>query len=186
MKRSRQAVWGICISMLLITTLLLVSVPWPRVKLWTLIECTKHGSTQMRQCAALFLGNAGGDPEVVVPVLLSALQDKNVGVREMAALSLGHIHQYPEQVVPALLTSIAAETMESLEPNNAVYAVSLFGTNARPWSPILAQMIESNRFSFWSSSALNALHKIDPEADARLVQRREFMRTNTPSTNQSR
>ena len=180
MKRYRHSIWGICICVFLITTLLLISIPWHRAIASTLIWGLGSQSEQVSRASAFFLGNIKGDPKMIVPALLRCLKDQRASVREMTAASLGHIRQDPEQVVPALLATIDTETNGSLVPIYALNAIGVFGADAKPWSPILVQMVESNRFGYWSGSALNALHKIDPEADARLVQKRESMH-NTPS-----
>ena len=156
---------------LFLGTLLVFVVPWQRLKVPALILCLDHGTGYMRGTAAKYLGRiADGDPKVIVPALLPHLKDKNVYVREMAALSLGHIHQYPEQVVPALLACIDTEPMESLMPMYGYNAIGCFGTNARAWSPVLLQTIESNRFGYWSSSARSVLAKINPEVGRPLVE----------------
>jgi HEAT repeat protein len=95
--------------------------------------------------------------------LLECLKDRNSQVRDIAALSLGHIGKYPEKVVPALLNCLAAETNGLASPL-MISALGRFGTNARPWSPLLKQMIETNRFGFYTSAAINALDKVDPES----------------------
>lgn len=168
LKIQRRTAGRFCLAVLLLTAIVAVCVPWHRVAVWTLLRCLNcgsgHISGQVRAEAALRLGSMEADPKIVVPALLPHLRDKDMKVREMTALSLGHIHQYPEQAVPALLAVADSETAESLAPLYAVYAIGCFGTNARPWAPNLAQMIESNRFGYWSGNALNALQKIDPAA----------------------
>jgi HEAT repeat protein len=170
MKPLTKAIWRFCLAALLIILLLWVSVPWQRLKVPILIQLARHGPAGTRSLAEMFLGHAEGDPNMVVPVLLDSLQDKNVSVRETVALSLGNIHQFPERVVPALMAEIRAEPMESLAPMYGYRAIGCFGTNAKAWSPMLVQIIESNRFGYWSSSARSALVKIDPEVGQPLVE----------------
>ncbi|HZF02092.1 MAG TPA: HEAT repeat domain-containing protein [Methylomirabilota bacterium] len=206
-KFSRRAIWRFSLVALFISTLLIFAVPWQRLKVPALILCLNHGTGYTRGLAAMHLGRIDdGDPKVLVTALLPHLKDKNLYVREMTAISLGHIHQYPEQVVPPLLACIDAETNPaSLVPNYALGAIGQFRTNARPWSPILVGMIESNRFHYWLNP-LGALKSIDPETAKPLIEKRDadysngvkqaqahfdevarrralFLRTNVPPTN---
>jgi|GEM_PF-932082 len=135
-----------------------------------LIQCLKDENPRVRGAAAESLGRLDGDPKVLIPALLPHLKDKNEYVREMTVVSLGDIHQYPEQVVPALLACIDRETMGSLVPMYGYRAIGCFGTNARAWSPVLVQIIGSNRFSYLPSGARGALAKIDPEVGKPLVE----------------
>ncbi|MGH7989151.1 MAG: HEAT repeat domain-containing protein [Limisphaerales bacterium] len=158
----------------MIIALLWISVPWHRVwhrvKVPILIQCFRHGPEEVRGYAAVFLAHSDGDPKMMVSVLLPGLKDKAENVREMTAIALGNIHQKPERVVPALLASIDAETnATSLVLKYAAGAIGYFGTNAKPWSPILVGMIESNRFGFWSGSARVALYKINPAIGKPLI-----------------
>lgn len=168
LRRPRWLEWRFFISLFLAIALLAIVVPWQRVKTWSRIECAKHGPALTRRVGIFFLGIEGDDPKVVVPVLLACLEDKNYAVRETAALSLGHIHQYPDQVVPALLTALGKEQEDSTK-RYMVGAMCQYGTNARPWSPIFLQMIQSNGFGFVFGSPLFALKKIDPEVGGPLV-----------------
>jgi hypothetical protein len=170
LKHPRWLRWRVFIPSFLVIALLAAVIPWPRAKTWARIQCAEHGPAITRSPAIYFLGVEGDDPKVIVPVLLSSLKDKNVGVREMAALSLGHIHQNPEQVVPALLACMDKEPMESLVPMYGYLAIGSFGTNARAWSPVLVQTIESNPSGYWISRARSALVKIDPEVGGPLVE----------------
>jgi hypothetical protein len=136
---------------------------------WSSIQYAEHGPIATRRLAIFFWGIDRDSPQVTVPVLLSCLEDKNYAIREMAALSLGHIHQYPEQVVPALLTALNKET-NYMAAHYLVGAIGMYGTDAKPWSPIFLQMIQSNSFSFDSGSPLFALKKINPEVGAPLVE----------------
>ena len=169
-KPAPRTIWCFSLVALVVSALLVFAVPWQRLKVPALILCLNHGNGYMRGTVAKYLGRIDdGDPKVLVSALLPNLKDKNVYVREMTAISLGHIHQYPEQVVPALLTYIDTETQWETEGLWAVYAIGTFGTNARPWSPILVQMIETNRFNYWSGNARAALYKIDPETGKLLI-----------------
>ncbi len=175
-----------------------------------LMQCLKDENPQVRSAAAMSLARLGGDTNAAISALLPCLEDKDVGVRQMAALSLGYIHQYPNQVVPALFAAIGAETNGAAILTITMYmipAIGRFGTNARPWSPILVQWAESNRFSYWTGSVRSALIKIDPEVGRPLIdkynagvsnrvkqaqleyaekQRRKALAvTNAPSTNQN-
>lgn len=109
---------------------------------------------------------------MIVSVLLPSLKDKDEGVREMTAIALGDIHQEPKQVVPALFACIDAETNPaSLVPNYALGAIGQFRTNAKPWSPILYEMIVSNGFNTWPRDGIGALNKINPEMAKPLIEK---------------
>ena len=169
-KIARWTFWRFSLLTFFFCALMIFAVPWQRLKVPALILCLNHGTGYTRGLAAMHLGRIDdGDPKVLVPALLPHLKDKDIYVREMTAISLGQIHQYPEQVVPALLAYIDTETQWETEGLWAVYAIGRFGTNARPWSPILVQMIESNRFGYWSGNARGALYKIDPETGKLLI-----------------
>jgi HEAT repeat protein len=143
------------------------------VKVPVLVQCFRHGPAATRRYAAIFLAFSDGDKKMIVSVLLPGLKDKDEGVREMTAIALGDIHQEPEQVVPALFACIDAETNPaSLVPNYALGAIGHFSTNARPWSPILMGMIESNRFHYWLNP-LGVLNSIDPEVVKPLLEKRD-------------
>lgn len=210
MKFRPKTVWRICLVTLLVVLLLVFSVPWRRVwqrmKVPVLVQCVRHGPAATRRWAAIFLAYSDGDKKMIVSVLLPGLKDKDEGVRVMTAIALGDIHQEPERVVPALFACIDEEiNPASLVPNYALGAVGHFGTNARPWSPILLGMIQSNRFHYWLNP-LGALNKIDPETAKPLIKKRDadysngvkqaqahfdevalrralFLRTNVPPTN---
>ena len=164
LKQSRWLGWRFFISSFLVIALLTIVVPWQRLKVPILIQLAKHGPADTRRLAELFLvGVEGieGDPNVIVPVLLSGLEDENDGVREMAAISLGRIRQYPEQVVPALLTALnKAKSPYDISGYYIVVALSKYGTNARPWSPIFLQMIQSNSFNCGFANPLFVLRTI--------------------------
>lgn len=173
MKPMRATLWRLGLVLAIVGALTALGVPWQRLKVPTLLFCMDHGYGRMRGWAAFKLGLVPTDPKIVVPALLTHLKDKNVYVREMAAVSLGHIHQYPEQVMPALLATLDTEPAESLMSIIYVpFAIGDFGTNARPWSPALVQMIKSNRFNYWTGNALGALMKIDPQAAKPLIKKR--------------
>ncbi len=169
MKNSQKT---ICIGTLVFLTvaLLCVCIPWHRLKVPVLIQCFRHGPAATRGHAALLLAQSNGNTEMIVPVLLAGLKDKNSYVREMTAIALGRIHQDPERVVPALLDCIKAETSgPSLVPMYGFNAIGHFGTNAKPWSPILLGMIESNGFNSWPKDGKWALNKINPELGKPLI-----------------
>ena len=165
LKRPCWLGWRFLISLLLVIALLAFSVPWrrvwQRVKVPVLVQCFRHGPAATRRYAAIFLAFSDGDKKMIVSVLLPGLKDKDEGVREMTAIALGDIHQEPEQVVPALFACIYA-----------LGAIGHFSTNARPWSPILMGMIESNRFHYWLNP-LGVLNSIDPEVVKPLLEKRD-------------
>jgi hypothetical protein len=127
------------------------------------IRCLADKNPQVQSTAALSLGSLGGQP-IVVTALLQCLKAPDASVREMAVASLGQIHREPERVVPALLDYLQTETDASPSSFQVVYALGHFGTNAQPWSPVLAQMIQSNRFGIFTAPALGTLRQIDPAA----------------------
>ena len=145
-----------------------------------LIRSLGDDNPQVRATAAWSLGQINQDSDLVVPALLPCLKDKDRGVRDCAAMALGHIGKQPEAVVPALLARIEMGTNAPVLSPSMIWPIGRFGTNAKPWSPVLVKMIESNRFGMFSGSALSALKRIDPEAAEPLIQKREFMRTNAP------
>jgi hypothetical protein len=168
MKPSRQTI--VWLFTILIIAVSAACIPWHRVKVPILIQCFRHGPAATRGHAAVFLAHSDGNPEMIVSVLLPGLKDKNSYVREMTAIALGHIHQNPERVVPALLDCIKAETNgNSLVPMYGFYAIGHFGTNAKPWSPILFGMIESNGFNSWPKDGKWTLNKINPELGKPLI-----------------
>ncbi len=146
----------------------------------TLLRCLQDQSQFTRRDAARSLGFMGGPTNAIVSALVERLKDEEFVVREAAAMSLGWIVAEPERVVPALLACMEAETnLTGLPLKNMLSALGRFGTNAKPWSPILVQLIESNRFGIFSGSAVSALAKIDAEAAKPFVERRsnELFRT---------
>jgi hypothetical protein len=166
-----RAIWRFSFVALVVSALLVFTVPWQRLKVPVLILCLDHGTGYMRGLAAMHLGRIDdGDSKVLVAALLPHLKDKDVYVREMTAISLGHIRQYPEQVVPALLTALnKANSRYDMSGFNIVVALSRYGTNARPWSPIFLQMIQSNSFNCGLANPLFVLRTIDPEVGGLLV-----------------
>ena len=145
-----------------------------------LIRRLADDNPQVRATAALSLGEINQDSDLVIPALLPCLKDKDAHVRQFTAWALGHIGKQPELVVPALFARLEAETNAPVPPPLMIAPIARFGTNARPWSSVLVKMIELNRFGIFSGSALGALRKIDPETAEPLIQKREFMRTNSP------
>jgi hypothetical protein len=190
MKLRPKTVWRICLVTFLAVLLLAFGVPWARVwqrvKVPILVQCVRHGPSSTRRHATIFLAHSDGDKKMITSVLLPGLKDKDEGVREMTALALGDIHQEPERVVPALFACIDAETNPaSLVPNYTLRAIGQFGTNARPWSPILAGMIESNRFHYWLNP-LGTLNSIDPETAKPLIEKRDADYSNRVKQAQAR
>jgi hypothetical protein len=178
MKFHPKTVWRICLVTFLVILLLAFGVPWPRVwqrvKVPVLVQCVRHGPALTRRYAAVFLAHSDGDKKMITSVLLPGLKDKDEGVREMTAIALGHIHQEPERVIPALLACIDAETNSASQvPRYAIGGIGKFGTNARPWLPAVVQMIGPDLYNPRSSSALAALHNIDPEAARPLIEKRD-------------
>jgi len=190
MKPHLKTVWHICLVAFLIVLLLVFSVPWRRVgshlPVSVLVQCFHHGPAATRRYAAIFLAHSDGDKKMIASVLLPGLKDKDEGVREMTAIAMGDIHQEPTQVVPALFACIDAETNPaSLVPNYALGAIGHFGTNARPWSPILVGMIESNRFHYWLNP-LGVLNRINPEVAKPLIEKRDADHSNGVKQAQAR
>lgn len=171
LKRPRWLGWRFGLYTLLVIMMMAIIIRQPCVKTWLRIQFAKHGFIPTRELAIFFLGIEGDDPKVVVPVLISCLEDKDDAIRETAALSLGHIRQYPEQVVPALLTALnKAKSPRDMSGFYIVRALSQYGTNARPWSPIFYQMIQSNSFNCAFANPLFVLRTIDPEVGGPLVE----------------
>lgn len=171
----KKIVW-IGAIMLFIFALAAFFIPWRQVEVWAWLRGLNFGTGrvtgEVRYIAAWRITmwdmpdkiNKGEvDPKAVVPTLVAHLKDKHEGVRELAALSLGHIHQFPELVVPALLDAIKADERGGLMFIYAPPALCDFGTNARPWSPILVQMVKEETFAWRKQNFLAALAKIDPE-----------------------
>lgn len=149
-----------------------------------LIRSLGDESAHVRATAAMSLGEINQDSDLVIPALVRCLKDKDAGVRQHSAIALGHIGKQPEVVVPALFARLEMETNVPAFSPLMVSPIARFGTNAKPWSPVLVKMIESNRFGFFANAALGALKRIDPEAAEPLLQQRELLRTNAlPRTN---
>ena len=177
MKPSFKVIWRVCIIAIVVAGLLAATIPWHRVAVWTLVWCLNGKSDEysnpvcreIRADAALWLGRIGDDPKITIAVLLPHLQDKDEAIQNATAISLGHIHQYPEQVVPALLSSIETKPKSTFLDYRLI-AIAKYGTNAQPWAPKLAQMIESNHFGIFSYVAVGVLKCIDPEKGAQMEQ----------------
>lgn len=182
MKLSRQIIKVACLcALLIIAAVASFILLWPHIKVPFLIQSFRHGTASMRAHAAISLARSDASSEMLVPVLLPGLKDSSEYVRGMTEIALGNIlHQYPETVVPALLDCIKAETNSrvSLVPMWGFSAIGHFGTNAKPWSPIVYEMIVSNGFNTWPRDGLDALEKINPEMAKPLRDKRELDSSN--------
>lgn len=145
-----------------------------RETLSQLIRCLADENPRVRSAAVMALPYMDGDPAIMVHALIPRLKDEDPIVREASAIALGHIHVDAERAVPALIACIEAETNGPVRSPLMVAALGRFGTNARPWAPVLVKWIESNRFGVFSGSALNALSRIDPESAKLLIEKRKM------------
>jgi HEAT repeat protein len=104
---------------------------------------------------------ATGDP---VPVLVEAMQDRNLHVRVAAVMALARVEPHQSAIVPVLLHLlerrpsffwVLADTLESL------------GSDARPTIPWLQQVLRNQDRAAYRVAA-DVLRRIDPQAAAQV------------------
>jgi HEAT repeat protein len=75
------------------------------------------------------------DPQLVIPLLLEALDDPDVGVREVAVTYLGIVRDDPKKAVPGLIKALQDE--EASVRSAAATALASYGEQAEPAVPAL-------------------------------------------------
>lgn len=75
------------------------------------------------------------DPQVVIPVLLRALEDPDAAVRNVAVTYLGIVRDSPDKAVPGLIKALTDENAEVRQA--AAAALAEYGTLAEPAIPAL-------------------------------------------------
>jgi HEAT repeat protein len=82
------------------------------------------------------------DPQVVVPMLLDALQDSDASVRNVATTYLGIVRDNPEKAVAGLIKALSDE--DAGVRQTAAVALSSYGAQAEPAIPALKKAAESD------------------------------------------
>ena len=75
------------------------------------------------------------DPQIVIPVLLEAIDDTDPSVRNVAVTYLGIVRDSPEKEVPGLIKALSDESSEVRQA--AAVALAEYGTLADPAIPAL-------------------------------------------------
>jgi HEAT repeat protein len=75
------------------------------------------------------------DPQIVIPILLQALDDPDAPVRNVAVTYLGIVRDSPDKEVPGLIKALSDENSEVRQA--AAAALSEYGTLAEPAVPAL-------------------------------------------------
>lgn len=135
------------------------------------LSCLEDNRRSVRVQVARTLPYLVGPTNEIISKLLGCLKHGEPELRDAAALSLGQIGREPERVVPELLAQIGTATNAQGNAYHLIKALEEFGTNARPWSPILIQMIEADSVGHDPRGALRALEKLDAAAAAPLIAR---------------
>jgi HEAT repeat protein len=102
----------------------------------------------------------GTNANVVVPVLIEQLQDKDSDIAGMAAAFLRWLAIEPKLVVPALTNTLQAS--EAYVRSRAAQALALYGNQARSALPSLLHAVGDSDRSV-RGAATNALRQIAPE-----------------------
>jgi hypothetical protein len=109
---------------------------------------------------AAVMRNLGTNSNLVVPVLIECLTNKDSEVAANAAVLLGGIRGDADRVVPALANTVAA-TNEHVR-YCAVYAIRRFGDRGRPGVPALIHALDDPARTV-RAAATNTLREIAPE-----------------------
>jgi HEAT repeat protein len=108
----------------------------------------------------------GTNAEPLIPVLLGALQQKNIDIQKRALAVLEMIHARPELCIPAIAPSLRSTNSGMRE--GSIDALRAFGTAAKQGA-VVSELIRSlnDPAGFVRTRATNALRRIDPEATAK-------------------
>ena len=105
----------------------------------------------------------------VLPALLQCLKDEDRRVRSAAAFALMQCDADPSSAVPALIAALEKETNYSM--SEIFYALGHYKTNASAAVPLLLKIVKLQQRPLPINDALNALHRIDPEAAKQFIEK---------------
>ncbi|HAF95576.1 MAG: hypothetical protein A2X34_01890 [Elusimicrobia bacterium GWC2_51_8] len=121
----------------------------------------------VRSMSAFVLGGIGPAAKSSVPMLLTALNDRDSRVRCSVAYALVEFGIEPEHVLPTLIQCILKE---STEYNIATSAIAKIGPKAAPAIPYLIRNLKKESPEYKRHGAISALAGIGPAATAALRQ----------------
>jgi HEAT repeat protein len=104
--------------------------------------------------------------KIVVPILISCLNDADIKVQGSAISSLGRFAAEPEAVVPVIAERLQNTTNDMRVRVLALGAIDDYGLKAQPAVPALVQCLQDQNKPIRSQAA-RVLKKIDPEAAAK-------------------
>jgi HEAT repeat protein len=128
-----------------------------------LVQLLSDDDPEVRDYAALALGDCGPAATAALPRLTEALRDDDPEVRRSAAVSLGRIDRRPEVTVPVLSRMLTAR--EALIRCRVANLLGETGPDAREAAPTLRQALLDEDAQVRVEAA-EALKKIHPQAAA--------------------
>jgi HEAT repeat protein len=103
---------------------------------------------------------------IIVPILISCLNDADTDVQAASIHSLGWFAREPETIIPILIDRAQNATNVIWVRRAALEALGNYGTRAKSAAPVLLQCFQ-NQGSEIRSFTARALRLIDPEAAAK-------------------
>jgi HEAT repeat protein len=138
------------------------------------LEALKDPTTETRVAVLSVLRQFGSSPDQVAPLLIDALQDKNVLVRRQAANSLNAFPTHPGSV-PALIKALKDPDKPTGDQISvaeyAIISLSCYGKNALPAVPDLIELLKNEKPGLRERAirALTDLARRDDEIAAKVI-----------------